>query len=77
MRMAWKGSIPTVTYPSHTTLVTGVWPATHGIYANTTFDPLQKNYQGWYWYTEDLRVDTLWDAAQERRAGPPRAYNGQ
>ena len=57
------GVVPTVTYPSHTTLMTGVWPATHGILANTTFDPLQKNYQGWYWYAEDIRVPTLWDAA--------------
>lgn len=57
------GDVPTVTYPSHTTLVTGVWPAKHGILANSTFDPLQKNYQGWYWYVEDLRVPTLWDAA--------------
>jgi predicted AlkP superfamily pyrophosphatase or phosphodiesterase len=57
------GVIPTVTYPSHTTLVTGVWPATHGIWANTTFDPLQKNYDGWYWYAEDIRVPTLWDVA--------------
>jgi predicted AlkP superfamily pyrophosphatase or phosphodiesterase len=59
------GVVPTVTYPSHTTLVTGVWPATHGILANTTFDPLQKNYQGWYWYAEDIRVETLWDAAAQ------------
>lgn len=57
------GVVPTVTYPSHTTLVTGVWPAKHGIWGNTTFDPLQKNYQGWYWYAEDIRVPTLWDAA--------------
>ena len=57
--------VPTVTYPSHTTLMTGVWPAKHGIWANTTFDPLQKNYQGWYWYAEDIRVPTLWDAAAE------------
>src|ERR1700736_1346692 len=57
------GVVPTVTYPSHTTLVTGVWPAKHGIFGNTTFDPLQKNSQGWYWYTEDIRVPTLWDAA--------------
>lgn len=57
------GVIPTVTYPSHTTLVTGVWPAKHGILGNTTFDPLQKNYQGWYWYAEDIRVPTLWDRA--------------
>ncbi len=59
------GVIPTVTYPSHTTLVTGVLPATHGILANTTFDPLQKNYEGWYWYAEDIRVPTLWDAATQ------------
>jgi predicted AlkP superfamily pyrophosphatase or phosphodiesterase len=57
------GVVPTVTYPSHTTLMTGVWPAKHGIWANTVFDPLGKNYQGWYWYAEDIRVPTLWDAA--------------
>jgi len=59
------GVVPTVAYPSHTTLVTGVWPATHGILANTTFDPLQKNYQGWYWYSEDIRAATLWDTAAQ------------
>ncbi len=57
------GVVPTVTYPSHTTLMTGVWPAKHGILGNATFDPLGKNYQGWYWYAEDIRVPTLWDAA--------------
>ena len=60
-----QGVIPTVTYPSHTTLVTGVWPAKHGILANTVFDPLQKNHEGWYWYAEDIRVPTLWDAAAQ------------
>ena len=58
-----RGVVPTVTYPSHTTLVTGVSPALHGIEANTTFDPLQKNRGGWYWYAEDIRVPTLWDEA--------------
>lgn len=58
-----NGVVPTVTYPSHTTLITGVWPSKHGIWANTTFDPEQKNFQGWYWYSEDIRVPTLWDAA--------------
>jgi predicted AlkP superfamily pyrophosphatase or phosphodiesterase len=61
------GVIPTVTYPSHTTLITGVSPAAHGIFANTTFDPLRENQQSWYWYSEDIRVATLWDAAS--RAG--------
>jgi hypothetical protein len=57
------GVVPTVTYPSHTTMLTGVSPAKHSIYANTTFDPLQKNFGGWYWYAEDIKVPTLWDAA--------------
>ena len=58
-----QGVVPTVTYPSHTTLITGVWPAKHGILANATFDPLRKNAEGWYWYSEDIQVPTLWDAA--------------
>ena len=60
-----KGVIPTVTYPSHTTIVTGVWPSRHGIYANHPFDPLGRNQGGWCWYAEDIRVPTLWDAARE------------
>jgi predicted AlkP superfamily pyrophosphatase or phosphodiesterase len=44
-----QGVVPTVTYPSHTTLVTGVWPAKHGIYANSLFDPLKKNADGCFW----------------------------
>jgi predicted AlkP superfamily pyrophosphatase or phosphodiesterase len=58
-----RGVLPTVTYPSHMTLMTGASPARHGIYANTTFDPLGSNQQGWYWYAEDARVATLWSAA--------------
>lgn len=57
------GVVPTITYPSHTTLVTGVWPAEHGIYSNNTFDPLQENLAGWYWYAQDEKAMTLWQAA--------------
>jgi len=56
------GVLPTVTYPSHTTMITGVAPAKHGIYYNTTFDPFGKNMDGWYWYAEDIKAPTLWDA---------------
>ena len=58
-----RGVLPTLTYPSHTTLMTGASPARHGIYDNTTFDPLGRNQRGWYWYAEDVKVPTLWDAA--------------
>src|SRR5215510_6730368 len=60
-----KGVLPTVTYPSHTTMITGVSPAKHNILANTPFDPLGKNHDGWYWYAEDIKVATLWDAAHK------------
>lgn len=59
------GVLPTLTYPSHTTLLTGVAPARHGIVNNTTFDPTQINYGGWYWYAADLSARTLWDAAHD------------
>lgn len=60
-----RNALPTVTYPNHTTLITGVWPAKHGIANNPTFDPLQKNMGGWYWYAEDIKVGTLWDAVHK------------
>jgi predicted AlkP superfamily pyrophosphatase or phosphodiesterase len=58
-----RGVLPTLTYPSHMTLMTGASPDHHGLYSNTTFDPLRRNDKGWYWYAEDVRAETLWDAA--------------
>jgi predicted AlkP superfamily pyrophosphatase or phosphodiesterase len=62
-----RSVLPTVTYPAHTTLLTGVWPSKHGIVQNVALDPLDKNLAGWYWYSEDIRVPTLWEVAA--RAG--------
>jgi predicted AlkP superfamily pyrophosphatase or phosphodiesterase len=61
------GVWPTVTYPSHTTLLTGVSPAEHGIYNNLEFDPGQNYGKSWYWYAPQIRVPTLWQLAH--RAG--------
>lgn len=58
-----KGVLPTVTYPSHATLLTGASPVRHGIIGNTSFDPLQINQGGWFWYGSDYKLPTLWDAA--------------
>ncbi len=58
------GVLPTVTYPSHATLMTGVEPAKHGIVGNTSFDPLGINQGGWFWYASDFKVPTLWDGAR-------------
>ncbi|MGO9325809.1 MAG: alkaline phosphatase family protein [Terracidiphilus sp.] len=59
------GIWPTVTYPSHTTLITGVWPAEHGIYNNQIFDPEQEYSGAWNWYASEIRVPTLWSAAHK------------
>lgn len=69
-----RNVLPTVTYPDHTTLITGVWPAVHGIANNTTFDPENKNLGGWYWYSSDIKVPTLWDVVHG--AGKPVASIG-
>ncbi len=68
------GVWPTVTYPSHTTLVTGVSPAEHGIYANLEFDPEHRFAESWFWYAAQIRVPTLWQAAH--RAGKVTASIG-
>jgi predicted AlkP superfamily pyrophosphatase or phosphodiesterase len=57
------GVWPTLTYPSHTTLVTGVSPAEHGILANLEFDPRHNFNESWFWYAAQIRVPTLWQAA--------------
>jgi predicted AlkP superfamily pyrophosphatase or phosphodiesterase len=56
------GVWPTVTYPSHTTLVTGATPAQHGILANSEFDPQRRFKESWFWYAAQIRVPTLWQA---------------
>jgi predicted AlkP superfamily pyrophosphatase or phosphodiesterase len=60
------GVLPTVTYPSHTTLITGVEPAVHGIYDNRIFDPEDKSEGAWFWYARSIKVPTLPMAARAR-----------
>lgn len=58
---------PSVTYPSHTSMVTGVLPSKHGIFANRVFDPLDREYGAWHWYAEDIARDPIWRLVE--RAG--------
>jgi predicted AlkP superfamily pyrophosphatase or phosphodiesterase len=54
-----------VTYPSHTTLITGVTPSLHGIVDNHVFDPQGTSGGAFYWYGRDIRVPTLLDRVRE------------
>ncbi|GAO45164.1 hypothetical protein FPE01S_04_04080 [Flavihumibacter petaseus NBRC 106054] len=55
---------PSVTYPDHTTMVTGVTPAKHGIYYNTFFEPAGSTGQ-WYWDYKLIRTPTIWSAMHD------------
>lgn len=60
-----EGVVPTVTYPSHTTLVTGVSAAVHGIYANEIFADPSRGKEEFSWQARAIRARTLWDAAHD------------
>jgi predicted AlkP superfamily pyrophosphatase or phosphodiesterase len=60
------GVLPSVTYPSHTSMITGVMPAQHGIVDNRIFDPEDRSRGGWHWYAEEIRVPTLPGAVRAR-----------
>ncbi len=63
---------PTLTYPIHTTIVTGVHPDKHGITHNqkASIDPDDPDWSimgsDWYWEKENIKVKTLEDAVWER-----------
>jgi predicted AlkP superfamily pyrophosphatase or phosphodiesterase len=56
------GIVPTVTWPSHATMVTGARSWEHGIVSN---DQPGKPGQRW-WYANFLKSKTLWDLAGEK-----------
>ena len=60
------GVLPTVTFPSHTTLITGVEPAVHGIVDNLIFDPEGRSASAWNWYARSIKVTTLPMAVRAR-----------
>lgn len=56
-------SHPSMTYPSHTSLATGVRPARHGVISNTMFDPPIGSPR-WYYEFSAVKVPALWDRAK-------------
>lgn len=56
---------PSMTYPSHTTIVTGVQPAVHGVYFNAMFEPAGSTGKI-YWNDSSIKAPTLWKAVQDK-----------
>ncbi len=66
---AWAKSVtgvyPTLTYPSHTTIITGQYPSVHGIVNNTKIQPERRS-PDWFWYQKDVKSTTLYDLARQQ-----------
>lgn len=55
---------PTLTYPCHTTIVTGCYPDRTGIVHNEQLQPNAVKAE-WNWWAKDIRVPTVIDVARE------------
>ena len=57
---------PTITYPIHTSIITGCWPDAHGIGHNQPFQPdTAPEMRKWYWEEGQIGQRTLHQAARE------------
>lgn len=54
---------PSMTYPGHTSIVTGVRPVKHGVYQNTQLDPATSA-TNWYFENRLMKVPAIWDTAE-------------
>ena len=59
-----KSVFPTFTYTCHHSIITGTYPATHGVHTNKIFNPTGKYMDAWYWYVSD-NIKNLWECAKE------------
>jgi hypothetical protein len=57
-----RSIFPSLTYPSHTTMVTGALPVRHGIWSNQAVEPLED--PPWLKDASLIRVPALWDAVR-------------
>ena len=62
--VAVRSVFPALTYPGHTTLVTGALPARHGIVHNKQFAPVDD--PPWLKDASLIKVPALWDAVRAR-----------
>ncbi|MBG6235178.1 putative AlkP superfamily pyrophosphatase or phosphodiesterase [Pedobacter sp. CAN_A7] len=60
-----EGVFPSVTYPSHTTMITGVKPLKHGVYYNTPPEPLGVTGK-WNWTYDNIKVPTIFSLAKAK-----------
>ena len=63
--MSVNSVYPSITYPAHTTIVTGREPCHHGVIDNTKIQPDRKS-PDWYWQRRYIQGTTLYDESMAR-----------
>lgn len=62
-----KTVYPTITYPIHTSILTGCYPQKHGIFHNQPFQPdAPPVMRKWFWEIGQIKTKTLHQAAKEK-----------
>lgn len=56
---------PSLTYPAHTSIITGKYPKNHGIVNNTRFQP-KRQAPDWFWQRKYIKADTVYDKAIDK-----------
>lgn len=57
---------PSLTYPAHTSIITGCYPRKHGIVNNTRIQ-VTKDSPDWYWQRKYIKTNTVYDAVLKRK----------
>ncbi len=55
---------PTVTYPSHVSIMTGCYPDKHGVISNNAFTTDNKE-DTWNWFHDNVKVEDIFTAAKK------------
>lgn len=56
---------PSLTYPCHTSISTGMFPMNHGVVSNTLLQVNRKS-PDWNWERNNIKADTFYDAAMRK-----------
>lgn len=59
-----KSIFPSLTYPAHTSIITGANPIHHQIYFNKPFGAEKWD---WYWEFDKINGETIWDAVKNKK----------
>lgn len=54
---------PSITYPAHTSMVTGCYAGKHGVYSNYSF-ALENKGDSWQWFHSAVKVEDIFSAAK-------------